>query len=120
MSAAEIAAWLLPAFARVDLNDALTNHRDSLGTDDMPHLALIERNYTPAFEAAYGAWGAEREVQWDLGRRGDPFDAARVAQRAAEFVDAFVRRNGRVKLVVRGTVANGSPRREMIVEWVQS
>lgn len=91
-SAAEIAAWLLPAFERVDLDDMMTERRHG-ATDDVPHLSLTERTYTAAQERAYGEWGCERSVVWEIGKPGEPFSAERAAHRAAEFVAAFVRRN---------------------------
>lgn len=115
-TAADIAAWILPAFAGVDIDDVLTAMRDGLGSDDCPYLSLTERTYTAAFARAYGDWGCEREINWEFGKRGEAFDAARTAMRAAEFVLAFVRRNGRVRLSIRGTLSNGVNRREMIVE----
>lgn len=116
-SVAEIAAWLLPAFERVDLDDMVTASRHG-ATDDAPHLSLTERTYTAAQERAYGEWGCERSVNWEIGKPGEPFSAGLAARRAAEFVASFVRRNGRVKLVLRGTLLNRLPRSEMVVDQV--
>lgn len=121
---AEIATWILPAFAGVTLDDALpVDSRGrrraaqyvGLGTDDLPHLSLTERTYTPDQERVYGEWGCERAVVWEIGKRGEPLHANRTSMRAAEFVAAFVRRNGRVRLSIRGTFLNGQHMREMIV-----
>jgi hypothetical protein len=129
---AEIAAWIVAAFGRVDLDDALTAVRGErvgernghpvysrgLGSDDMPSLSLQERAYTEAHARMYGEWGCIREVLWEIGKPGEAFYADRTAMRAAEFVAAFVRRNGRVQLTIRDTLLNGGAIREMLVESI--
>lgn len=118
MTVAELAAWIEPYWARVSLEDAILDAR--LGTDDAPHLSLIERTYTPEYERVYGEWGSHRSVAWELGRRGTPIDVAAIARRAAQYVAAFVARNGRVRLVLSGTVLNRCGVTIRTIERVQS
>ena len=101
-----IATWLASAWAGLDgdaARDVIREDAPGLGSDDCPHLSLVERTYTPDQERAYGAWGCEREVHWEMrGRRGEPVDVADLCRRTAEFCVAFARRNGRIALALRG------------------
>lgn len=114
----QIAAWLEPALRGCTPENAAVDAADELGSDDWPRLHLTERTYTEAHRRAYGEWGAEREVRWELGRRDEPFSSAAIAMRTAKFVEAFVRRNGRVQLTLRDTVLNGSAMKRLQIDSI--
>ncbi len=115
----QIVEWIRPAFARCDAADLAAATADELGTDDAPTLTLTERTYTEEQHRGYGEWGCVREVRWNDARRADgTLDADAIARAAAEYVVAFVRSNGRVRLALQGTVLNRVPLRELVVEAV--
>lgn len=101
ISIGELTNWLSTAWTNV-LNPAAALRDDSRGDDlsGCPQLSFAERTYTPATEAAYGPWGTSREVRWEWhdGRVG----VQGMCRLTAEYIAAFVAKNGRVAVCLRG------------------
>lgn len=102
ITVAELAFWLATAWNNV-VDPAAALRADSRGDDlsGCPKLSLAERTYTPATEAAYGSWGTSREVRWEwhdgkVGIQG-------MCRLTAEYIAAFVAKNGRVAIALRSS-----------------
>jgi len=100
-----IAAWLATAWGTIGGKDAAERIRENgrgLGSDDCPHLSLVEKTHTASAERAYGPWGCSREVRWEMrGKPGDPVDVADLCRHTAEFCVKFGAQNGRFALSLR-------------------
>jgi hypothetical protein len=81
---------ILPLWLGADTNDVEINESDELGSDDVPHGFLVERNYSTEAESAYGPWGTGREVHW-----GTQLDPTQICEHVADFLLAFHHRNRR-------------------------
>ena len=106
---------LVSMWKGVDNDDLLTHERKSLGSDDVPRATLTESHHGAAdevarFQAAYGPWGAHRELHWDRGTRAErkahAFDVPAMCQRMARYLFEFSRRNGACYAVFRPTFLN--------------
>jgi hypothetical protein len=101
--AEQIDNWIRPAFHGANRDDLVLNNRDSLGSDDVPHLSLTQE--TPLDERdVWGEWGVHREIRW-ADHVGDPAGSVFTemgVMTAGEYIVEFVRRNNiRVKLMLR-------------------